>query len=91
MAIVGFGYVGCCLGAALAERGTAVVGVESDPALVAELDGGRCPVPEPGVAEALARLSASASLSFTTDYDAIHSADVVVITVGTPVDEQGAW
>ncbi|WP_236567717.1 MULTISPECIES: nucleotide sugar dehydrogenase [unclassified Nocardiopsis] len=86
---MGFGYVGCCLGVALAERGTAVVGVESDPGLVEELRAGRCHVPEPGVAEALSRLAGSELLSFTTDYDVLLDADVVVIAVGTPVDEHG--
>ncbi|WP_236743308.1 MULTISPECIES: nucleotide sugar dehydrogenase [Nocardiopsis] len=87
---MGFGYVGCCLGVALAENGITVVGIENDPALVARLRAGQCPVPEPGVTEALARLAGSPDLSFTTDYDGLLDADVVVITVGTPVDEHGS-
>lgn len=90
IAILGFGYIGSCLGAALAERGMSVVGIDSDASMIAGLRAGRRAVPEPGLAEALAPLVASGRLACTTDYDALEDADVVLITVGTPVDGNGA-
>jgi len=90
VAVVGFGYIGTCLGVALADRGNTVVGVDSDHDLVDDLRAGRSPVPEPGLAEAMATCVGSSRLSFTTDYDVTRDVDVVLITVGTPVDESGA-
>ena len=89
IAVVGFGYVGSCLGVALADRGHTVVGVDSDHDLVEDLRAGRSRVPEPGLAEALARWAGSPRLSFATDYDVTRNADVVLIAVGTPVDASG--
>ncbi|WP_329081939.1 MULTISPECIES: nucleotide sugar dehydrogenase [unclassified Streptosporangium] len=85
VAIVGFGWVGCCLGVALADRGLYVTGIDSNPGLVAELRAGRCRIAEPGLAEALERLRDSSRLTFDTGYDAIEDADVIVIAVGTPI------
>jgi UDP-N-acetyl-D-mannosaminuronic acid dehydrogenase len=90
IAVIGFGYVGSCLGVTLAGAGFDVVGVDRDRDLVADLAAGRCRVPEPGLAEALAGLAGGPLLAFTTDYDAVRAVDVVVVTVGTPVDDGGA-
>ncbi|MFG1706562.1 nucleotide sugar dehydrogenase [Nonomuraea sp. M3C6] len=85
VAIVGFGYVGCCLGVALAEQGLYVTGIDRDPRLVAQLEDGRCHIAEPGLPEALERLRGTGRLTFSTGYDAIGDADVIVIAVGTPI------
>ncbi|MCP2330789.1 nucleotide sugar dehydrogenase [Actinoalloteichus caeruleus] len=90
VAVIGFGYVGSCLGVTLAELGVPVVAVDDDASLVERLRAGECPIPEPGLAEALGRVRDTGLLTFTTDHDAVRDADVVVITVGTPVDEDGA-
>lgn len=89
VAVVGFGHIGSCLGTALAERGARVVAIDSDASLIADLRAGRCRIPEPGLAEALRRLSRCARIHFETDYDAIRDVDVVVITVGVPGDVDG--
>jgi UDP-N-acetyl-D-mannosaminuronic acid dehydrogenase len=85
VAVVGFGYVGLCLGLTLAHRGTCVTGIDSNHALIDELRHGRCPIPEPGLAEAVTRLAGGPQLTCTTSYEPAGSADVVIITVGTPV------
>ncbi|NBE93719.1 nucleotide sugar dehydrogenase [Nonomuraea sp. KC401] len=87
VAIVGFGYVGCCLGVTLAEQGLHVTGIDRDARLIAQLEEGRCHISEPGLAEALTRLRGTSRLTFSTGYDAIESADVIVIAVGTPIGE----
>jgi len=89
VAIVGFGYVGSCLGVTLAERGISVAGIDTDRATIDELRAGRCHIPEPGLSEAVARLAGSPMFVPTTSYDAARDADVVIITVGTPVDPHG--
>jgi UDP-N-acetyl-D-mannosaminuronic acid dehydrogenase len=88
VAIVGFGYVGCCLGVTLAERGLPVIGIDRSERLVGALRRGECPIPEPGLAEALDRLGEARRPRCTTGYEEVPHADVVVITVGTPVDAE---
>jgi dTDP-alpha-D-glucose dehydrogenase len=58
-AIVGFGDVGSCLGVTLAERGLTVVAVDINQSTIDDLRAGRCRIPEPGLAEAVARLAGS--------------------------------
>jgi dTDP-alpha-D-glucose dehydrogenase len=86
VAVVGFGYVGSCLGATLAERGVRVFGIDSNPRLIEEMRAGHCRFNEPGLAEAIERGRGSGTLTLSTDYAAVQSADVVIIAVGTPVD-----
>ncbi|TYB60563.1 nucleotide sugar dehydrogenase [Nonomuraea sp. PA05] len=85
VAIVGFGYVGCCLGVTLAEHGLYVTGIDRDARLIAQLEAGRCHIAEPGLAEAMRRLHGTARLTFSTQYDSIEDADVIIIAVGTPI------
>jgi dTDP-alpha-D-glucose dehydrogenase len=86
IAIVGFGYVGSCIGITLAERGMRVSGIDSDPELVEEMRSGYCRFNEPGLAQALERARRSGKLELSTGYDDISTADVIIIAVGTPVD-----
>lgn len=88
VAVVGFGYIGSCLGTTLAERGMKVTGIDSNHMLINELRHGRCPVPEPGLAEAVTRLAASPRMTYTTSYESAGVADVILITVGTPLDPE---
>lgn len=90
VAVIGLGYVGSCLAATLSQRGLDVVGVDSNQRLVDELTAGHCPLVEPGLADLLLGGMAAGRLSVTTDYSAIRSADVVLITVGTPVNDDGS-
>lgn len=86
VAVIGFGYVGSCLGATLAERGIRVFGIDSDTRLIEEMRAGHCRFNEPGLAEALDRGRNSGTLTFSTDYGVAHTADIIIIAVGTPVD-----
>jgi nucleotide sugar dehydrogenase len=87
VAVLGFGYVGSCLGAALAERGTRVCGIDSNARLIEEMRAGYYRFNEPGLAEALDRGVDRGALTFSTDYAAARTADIIIIAVGTPVDE----
>ena len=90
IAVIGSGYVGLGTGAIFAETGYRVIGVDVDAAKVARLQGGDCPIFEPGLAELLTRHVASGRLRFTTDYaDAVSQAQIVFICVGTPAGPHG--
>jgi UDP-N-acetyl-D-mannosaminuronic acid dehydrogenase len=90
VAIVGLGFVGSCIAAALADRGLDVVGIDVDPHLAAELQSGRCRFHEDELAELLAGHLAAGRLRVTTDFSAAREADVVLISVGTPVTDDGS-
>lgn len=86
VAVVGFGYVGSCIGVTLAECGMRVSGIDSDQKLVEEMRAGHCRFNEPGLAQALERVRSSGALHVSTGYEDVDEADVVIIAVGTPVD-----
>ncbi len=83
----GCGHVGLPLGIALADAGAAVTLLDTHAGRVAEVAAGRMPFLEWGADAALARVLAAGRLTATTDPDAVTAADVVVVTIGTPVDE----
>lgn len=83
----GCGHVGLPLGIALAEAGADVTLLDTHAGRVAEVAGGRMPFLEWGADDALARALESGRLTATTDPAAVSSAEVVVVTIGTPVDE----
>jgi UDPglucose 6-dehydrogenase len=88
--VVGTGYVGLVTGAVFADLGNDVVCVDNDPAKVADLIEGRMPIYEPGLEEMVARNTADARLSFTTDLAAaVRRSVIVFITVGTPPKADG--
>jgi UDP-N-acetyl-D-mannosaminuronic acid dehydrogenase len=67
-----------------------VVGVEINAALVAELSQGHVALEEPGLAELTRRALSTGRLRFTTDFAAVSTVDVVLVTVGTPVNDDGS-
>ncbi len=88
-AVIGLGYVGQPLVAALASVGYVVYGVDVDEEKVRQLATMYQPTLfEPGVAETFARCRDH--IHFTTSYEeAMRVADVLCITVGTPVGPDG--
>lgn len=90
VAVIGLGYVGSCIAGVLADRGLDVVGVDTDIRLVDELTSGFCRFHEHGLPELLFAGIANGNLHVTTDYARVAEADVVLITVGTPVRDDGS-
>ncbi len=90
VAVVGLGYVGSCVAAILTERGLNVIGVDVDTALIAELNSGWSRFREQELEELLVKAMAVGTLTVTTDPTTISGADVVLITVGTPVHDDGS-
>ncbi|RKR91299.1 UDP-N-acetyl-D-mannosaminuronic acid dehydrogenase [Micromonospora pisi] len=81
--IIGLGYVGLTLAAALARKGYEVHGVDSSPAVRDALNQGRVHLFEPGIAEVFAE-SVGRSVFVGTELPA--DVEVAVIAVSTPVD-----
>lgn len=89
VSVVGSGYVGTTIAAALADLGHEVTAVDIDPDVVAAIEAGESPIEEPGVDELVARHSGH-RLSATTDYDDIADTAVTILAVQTPAREDGA-
>ena len=89
--VVGTGYVGLVVGACLAETGNTVIGADVDTAKIDRLRDNVLPIYEPGLDDYVERNQKQDRLAFTTDIaQAVASADVVFIAVGTPPDEDGS-
>ena len=85
IAMIGTGYVGLVSGVCFSDFGHDVVCVDLDADKIAQLEGGRVPIYEPGLEGLLAQNVAAGRLSFTTDLpSAVSGADAVFIAVGTP-------
>lgn len=90
IAIIGTGYVGLVSGAGLSDFGNEVVCSDVDGDRIGQLQKGKIPFFEPGLAELVSRNVAAARLSFTTDVSrAVKGAEVVFIAVWTPEGKDG--
>jgi UDPglucose 6-dehydrogenase len=91
IAFHGTGYVGLVTGACIADTGNHVMCVDIDADKVKRLQQGEIPIYEPGLEPIVQRNCANGRLQFTTDVAAaINFADIQVIAVGTPPDEDGS-
>jgi UDPglucose 6-dehydrogenase len=89
IAVIGTGYVGLVTGACFADLGHSVTGVDKDEEKIERLNRGEVTIYEVGLPELLSR-NLGRTLSFTTDTDeAVHTSEIVFITVGTPQGEEG--
>ena len=85
--VVGLGFAGLPTATAIAVAGHKTVGLDIDPAKVASINARRA---TSGIAaERIAPLIANGTLKATTDVAAISRADVVLISVPTPLDAEG--
>jgi UDPglucose 6-dehydrogenase len=87
-AVIGAGYVGVATAVGLAERGHDVVLVERDHDRRAALVRGRIPFHEPGLPEAFAAQHAAGRILPVAEIPD-SELDLVVICVGTPIDDTG--
>ncbi len=88
--VVGTGYVGLVAGAGFASTGNRVVCCDVDTSKIEALEAGRIPIYEPGLQDLVVRNARDGRLSFTSDVEeAIRSASVVFLAVGTPQGSDG--
>jgi GDP-mannose 6-dehydrogenase len=86
--IYGLGYVGSVTAACLAADGHVVVGIDIDRLKVDSVNRGQSAVVEPGLAELIEQGVASGRLQASTDVNGV--ADVSMVCVGTPSNENGS-
>lgn len=85
VAVVGFGYVGACVGAVLAGKKYDVVGIDTRPEVVDAINRGETVINEPGLGDLVRQSVADGHLRASKDISETAEADVVLITVGTPM------
>ncbi|MFI7316927.1 UDP-glucose dehydrogenase family protein [Streptomyces venezuelae] len=93
VAVVGQGYVGVTGAVSLARQGHQVYGIEYAPGRLRSLVDGRAPVTEPGLQQELTLAMETGRLRFTDRIGDTHRRqpfDIVLITVGTPPNEDGS-
>jgi UDP-N-acetyl-D-mannosaminuronic acid dehydrogenase len=83
----GCGHVGLPLGLAFARSGCRVRLIDRCPERVAMVNDGRMPFHEDDADDLLPQVVVSGLLEATTDSSALADAGVVIVTIGTPVDE----
>lgn len=90
LTVIGTGFVGVVTSAVFASFGNDVIGLDIDEAKVEKLRQSVVPFFEPGLEELLIEQQKNGNLSFTTDYkQAVTGADVIMLAVPTPSDEEG--
>jgi GDP-mannose 6-dehydrogenase len=86
--VFGLGYVGSVSAACLAAGGHDVLGIDVDAAKVDSINRGTSSVVEPGLSELINRSVVSGRLRATTNN--IGDADVSLVCVGTPSEDNGS-
>lgn len=91
IAVIGTGYVGLVSGTCFAEMGNSVTCVDVDHQKIEKLKQGIIPIYEPGLEEMVLENHKKGDLLFTTSLkEALKSAEVAFIAVGTPMGEDGS-
>ncbi len=90
IAVIGTGYVGLPAGAGFAKHGHDVTCVDIDEEKVDQINRGECPIYEEGLPELLEKVVENGKLEASTDTTtAVKNADIVLLAVGTPMDDEG--
>ncbi|MEM8553768.1 MAG: nucleotide sugar dehydrogenase [Pseudomonadota bacterium] len=90
ISVVGLGYVGAVSTACLSSLGHRVVGVDIDPAKVADIAAGRSPIHEKDLGRLLSEGVDAGLVSATEQLaDAVETTDVTFVSVGTPTAPDG--
>lgn len=83
----GCGHVGLPLAIALAQKDLNVIALDIDEEKIAKINSGQMPFIEEGAEGVLKSVLNSKKFSATNEPSCLSTADVVVVVVGTPVDE----
>src|SRR6478735_1196904 len=83
----GCGHVGLPLGLVLAAAGCDVVALDTDSEAVTRVNSGVMPFQEHGATDTLIAVRAQGRFTATTNARAIVDVEVVIVVIGTPVDD----
>lgn len=83
----GYGTARLPFGLVLCDHGHTVTIVDRDPARLAAIGAGRMPFVEHGAEPLLQKCLTSGHLLLKSDYKTLPEQDVIIVTIGTPVDE----
>lgn len=86
VAVIGIGRVGLPLALVLANKGFNVYGIGRDAEKMEKINSGEMPFMEKGANKILKKVKGKNFLA-TTDYSFVLKSDYIVITLGTPIDE----
>ena len=90
ISIFGLGYVGCVSLGCLAKNGHYVIGVDTNPTKVEQINSGKATIIEKDVDTIIAEQRLSGHISATTDNQlAVMGSDISIIAVGTPSTDKG--
>lgn len=90
IAVVGAGYIGSVLASVLADNGANVTAIDINSNIVNIINMGKSPVEEPGLEDLIAKNVKGGKLKASNDISEINKADVILLTVGTPLSEDGS-
>jgi len=83
----GGGHVGLPLGLVLANSGFEVVALDTSVHTVSKINSGKMPFAEDGAEQLLIKTLEKKSFFATVDHREIATAEIVIVVIGTPVDE----
>ncbi len=83
----GCGHVGLPLAIALASKGLQVISLDVDEAKIEKVNSGILPFMESGAEEILKNVLRNGSFRATSNREIVSTTEIVIIVVGTPVDE----
>ena len=91
IAVIGTGYVGLVSGTCFSEMGNKVTCVDIDVSKIKKLHKGIIPIYEPGLEAMVLKNVKNENLFFTTNLEeALSTAEIVFIAVGTPMGDDGS-
>ena len=90
IAVIGVGYIGAVLSAVLAERGNKVIAIDINKNYIDKYKKGISPIKEPGLDELIYKVVNNGNFKASTDFSEINDCEVILITVGTPLKEDGS-
>jgi UDP-N-acetyl-D-mannosaminuronic acid dehydrogenase len=88
--VVGLGYVGLPTAAIFANRGLQVIGVDINKKVIEAVSSGSILIQESGLSQIVRNVIAEGKMKATTEtFHAIKEADVIIVCVQTPLNENG--
>lgn len=87
VAVVGLWHLGCVYAACLSQAGDTVLAYDSDPKTINALQQGKPPIFEPGLEDLVQSGLKNNTLQFTHDAALLKTANIIWVTIDTPVDD----